>query len=328
LIARVRGRGEGPALLLNGHLDAHIAPGWTHDPYSPHVEDGRFYGAAVTDMLGGLAAMAAAVEAAASVPPLPGDLVLLASMHHDGNGLGVKYALASEFDWPRYGINGEPSSLMIHTANGGAMKFEITVRGRTAHISRKQEGIDALAAAAGVYDKVQSLVPTHTPHPRLPDLPRVLVGELQAGTAPAAVADQAVLRGDVRTVPGMTRASLRADLQRIIQSVVGEPNEVTLRFTAVHRTFIGPTSGRLVTALKAAHEAVRGEAAIMPVGLPGQAFVTDAADMAAAGIETVVYGPCDWHFAPDESVDVDELADAARVYLATAALLGDNATSS
>ncbi|PYM63231.1 MAG: hypothetical protein DMD79_09145, partial [Candidatus Rokuibacteriota bacterium] len=49
-----------------------------------------------------------------------------------------------------------------------------------------------------------------------------------------------------------------------------------------------------------------------------QAFVTDAVDMQAAGIESVVYGPAEWHFAPDEFVSVEEMTDAARVYLAAA----------
>jgi hypothetical protein len=37
-----------------------------------------------------------------------------------------------------------------------------------------------------------------------------------------------------------------------------------------------------------------------------------------AGIETLVYGPGSWHFAPDESISIDEMTKAAQVYLATA----------
>jgi len=43
--------------------------------------------------------------------------------------------------------------------------------------------------------------------------------------------------------------------------------------------------------------------------------------MAVAGIETLVYGPGAWHFVPDESIDIDGMADAARVYLVAAARL-------
>ena len=37
-----------------------------------------------------------------------------------------------------------------------------------------------------------------------------------------------------------------------------------------------------------------GETARVTNELPGQAFVTDAADLVAAGLETVVYGVGEW----------------------------------
>jgi acetylornithine deacetylase len=319
VIARVRGSADGPGLLLNGHLDASYHPGpWRRDPHDPWIEGTRIHGAAITDMLGAVGAMVAAVEAAARVGPPPGDLVLLASMHHDTIGLGVKYALASEGEWPRYGICGEPSSLEVHAANGGAVKFELVLEGRLAHISRREDGVDALAAAVDVVVALRDLALTHEPHPRLPDLPCSLVGELHAGIAPGAVADRAVVRGDVRTVPGMTRDSVRADLERAVAAACPDGVRWRLELTAVQRAFLGATTGPLVDALAAAHRQVRGGDPPVTTRLPTQAFVTDAADMAASGIETVVYGPCDWRFAPDEWVEIDELVDAARVYLETA----------
>lgn len=318
VVARVRGDRGGPGLLLNGHIDASYHPGkWTHDPHQPWIEGTRIYGAAVTDMLGALASMIAATEAAAHIGPPPGDLVFLAVMHHDTIGLGAKYALSAG-SWPRYGICGEPSCLEIHIANGGAVKFELRLSGRLAHISRREDGIDALAAAVDVARALRGASLTFEAHPRMPDLPLLHVGELHAGLAPGAVADAAVVRGDIRTLPSMTRQSVRADLEHVIASAC--PDEVSweLDLTAVQHHFLGVDGGPLVDALAQTHEAVRGEAAKVTSRLPGQAFVTDAADMAAAGIETVVYGPADWRFVPDESVEIDELVDAARVYLGTA----------
>ena len=36
--------------------------------------------------------------------------------------------------------------------------------------------------------------------------------------------------------------------------------------------------------------------------------------MQALGVESLIYGPADWHFVPDENVAISELADAARIY--------------
>ncbi len=319
LIARVRGREAGPSVLLNGHLDAGWAPkGWTHDPFMPWVHGGRLYAAGVSDMLGGVASMIATVEAAARMDPLPGDVVLLANMHHDSNGVGTKYALAQADDWPRYGINGEPTSLTLMTAHGGCTKFEVTFTGKPAHVSRKERGADALTAAVNTHVGLRDLRFTHTPHPALSGHPKFLMGALLAGDAPGSMAEEAVLRGDLRTVPGMTWASVQADLEGVLRGAC--PPGVTTRIQCLVRQqpFIGPTGGPLIQALHAAHRLVRKEELRTNADQGCQAFVTDAVDMQAAGIESVVYGPAEWHYAPDESVEIAEMTDAARVYLAAA----------
>jgi acetylornithine deacetylase/succinyl-diaminopimelate desuccinylase-like protein len=322
VIVRLRGTGDAPGLLLNGHIDAGYVPdGWSGDPLDPWEEGGRLYGGAISDMLGGVASMMEALVAAASLPPLPGDLVLLANMHHDSNGLGTKYALTSDGDWPAYGINGEPTSMSILTVHGGCVKFQVELRGRVAHISRAEEGIDALAAAVEVHRGISRLAWTHEPHGDLPQLPRVLVGVLDGGFAPAAVADRAILQGDIRTVPGQSWQTVRADIEALVAETC--PPDVSARVSCLvrQRPFIGPKSGALMDALSAAHRRVRGAPVEVDVDSAAQSFVTDAVDMAQAGIETLIYGPAAWHFAPDESIDIDEMTDAARVYLATAAAL-------
>ena len=319
LIARVRGRGTGPALLLNGHLDAGYARrGWSRDPFVPWVEGDRLHAAGVSDMLGGVAAMIATIEAAARLDPLPGDLVLLANMHHDSNGVGTKYALAHAEDWPRYGINGEPTSLTLMTAHGGCLKFELTFTGKPAHVSRKERGADALAAAVDTHVALRGLTFTHEPHPLLPAHPRFLIGALQAGDAPGSMAEEAVLRGDLRTVPGMTWASVKADLEGVLRHACPPGVTTGIRCLVRQQAFIGRSQSPLVDALRLAHRLVRKGELRVNVDRGCQAFVTDAVDMQAAGIESVVYGPAEWHFAPDEFVSVEEMTDAARVYLAAA----------
>ena len=320
VVATVKGTGDRAPLVLNGHIDASIHEGpWSHDPFDPRVVDGRLHAGGVTDMKGAVAAMVAAVEAAATFGPLPGDVVLHAVMHHDTIGLGAKYVLVSEGPTEGFGICGEPSGLAIHTGNGGAVKFEVTLTGTTAHVSRQEDGHDALAGAVDVYTALRDLRVPHEPCDRLPDLPRMQVGELHSGYAPGAVADRAVLRGDLRTVPGMTRHAVRAALEACVAESC--PPELTsrVRCIAVQKPFLGVTGGPLVEAIVAAHGAARGTPPRITNELPGQAFVTDAADMAAAGLDTVVYGVGEWRHAPDESIGVDELADSARVYLAVAA---------
>ena len=323
VIATVRGDGVRPPLVLNGHLDATIQPdGWSRDPFEPWVRDGRVHAGGITDMKGAVASMIAATEAAAALGGLPGDLILQAVMHHDGTGLGTKYALASEGPHEGFAICGEPSGLAIHTGNGGVVKFEIAFAGRSAHVCRAEDGIDTIPAALAVYGALREHRFAHDPHPRLPDLPRMLVGQFVAGTSPAHVAARTVLRGDIRTVPGLDRVAVRRELEAVVAAAC--PGDVTARVRIVssHHPFLGATEGALVDAISAGHASLRGGAPRITNELPGQAFVTDAADLVAAGLETVVYGPGEWRHAPDEGVAVDELVDAARVYLGVALSLG------
>jgi succinyl-diaminopimelate desuccinylase len=321
VIARVRGTGGAPGVLLNGHLDAgYVQAGWSHDPHDPWQVGTRLHGGAISDMLGGLASMMATIEAAASIDPLPGDIVLLANMYHDSNGLGTKYALASESDWPKFGINGEPTSSGILTTHGGCVKFQIDFSGKVAHVSRSEEGIDALSAAVDVYQALRSFAFTHTPDPNLSAHPRFTVGVLQAGYAAAAVPDSAVLKGDVRTVPGMDWQTVRADLERVVADAVPAGSGVGTKIGCLvrQRPFVGPTSGVLFDAVRAGHHDVYGSDPAVNAERAAQSFVTDAVDMAQAGVETLIYGPGSWHFEPDEFIDVDEMTKAAQVYLATA----------
>jgi len=315
VVATVPGQGRRDPVVLQGHLDSGIVTdGWSHDPYEPRVADGRLYAGGVSDMKAGLAAMVAALQVVADGEPPPGDLILHAVMHHDGTGLGSKYVLASEGPHAGFAICGEPSGLAIHTANGGAIKFEIAVTGRTAHISRATEGADALAAAARIYGALREHPFRHERHPRLPELPMSVIGQLISGRGPATVPADAVIRGDVRTVPSMGRAGVKRELLEVANTVAGPDVEVRVRIVSAHQPFLGVTEGALIDAIGDAHRTLRNTPARLTNELPGQAFVTDAADLAAAGLDTVVYGPGDWHFAPNEWVNTADIVDAARVY--------------
>jgi acetylornithine deacetylase/succinyl-diaminopimelate desuccinylase-like protein len=323
VIARIKGtRAGAPGLLLNAHLDAgYVDGGWRHDPTDPWQEENRLYGGAISDMLGGLASMMESLIAAAEAGGLPGELVLLANMYHDSNGLGTKYGLASEPHWPQYGINGEPTQNGILTTHGGCVKFQIDFTGHIAHVSRSEEGRDALEAAVEVHRALRSAKWTAEPDADLSAHPRFVVGTFNAGIAPGAVAPQATLKGDIRTVPSQTWQSIRGDLERVVADTVGKDIATKVRCLVRQRAFVGPKSGVLFDALRAGHRDIYGKDPAVNAETAAQSFVTDAVDMAHAGVETLIYGPGSWHYEPDEYIDITEMTDAAKVYLATAAHL-------
>ena len=62
LIARLKGTGQAPPLLLYGHVDVVTTAGqkWTHPPFEGGIMDGYVWGRGALDMKGGVAMLLAA----------------------------------------------------------------------------------------------------------------------------------------------------------------------------------------------------------------------------------------------------------------------------
>jgi len=315
-IGVLRGSGDGPNVLLNCHLDAPLSAGWTRDPFAPAVEGDWLYGAGVTDMKGGVASMVAGAAALARVDFPRGDVVVTAVMHHDTTGLGTKFFLASNDRPFRYGINGEPSALRIHVHHGSAIQIEVTMRGVEAHTSFKEEGDNANTQLVRLLGALDESCLSYTPYPDLPDLPRLVVGSIHGGESVSVMAHTAWARFDVRGVPGMTPDTVKADVRRLAEKLGLTPR---LRTWLYQKPFVGNPSSPVVDALMAAHLRVLGRPTEVSHRLPTQAFISDASDMQREGIESAIYGPCEWRMVPDERTSLRELQDAARVYALAAA---------
>ncbi len=103
VVFRVPGSGVAPTLALMTHLDVvpANADGWEHDPFGGKRADGFIWGRGTVDMLNMAAAMATAFRPYLSGerPPLPGDLIYLATADEEAGGfLGAKWILDNHPD--------------------------------------------------------------------------------------------------------------------------------------------------------------------------------------------------------------------------------------
>jgi acetylornithine deacetylase/succinyl-diaminopimelate desuccinylase-like protein len=105
LIARVKGTGKKPPLLLNAHLDVVEADAgsWLHDPFTAEIHDGYIWGRGAIDMKH-MAAMSACVLAllakkADDGPPLERDVIFAAVADEEaGCALGSIYLCEEHAD--------------------------------------------------------------------------------------------------------------------------------------------------------------------------------------------------------------------------------------
>jgi acetylornithine deacetylase/succinyl-diaminopimelate desuccinylase-like protein len=95
LVARLRGSGDAPPLLLQAHVDVVATTGqqWTHPPFAGEVADGFVWGRGALDMKGGAAMFtAAALRAVATGLRPAGDVVLaFLSDEEAGGDLGAAH---------------------------------------------------------------------------------------------------------------------------------------------------------------------------------------------------------------------------------------------
>lgn len=140
------------------------------------------------------------------------------------------------------------------------------------------------------------------------------------------VADFVHLSGSGRYGPGQTEQHAVADIRGVLDRLEAAWPGLKTRVWAESRegkpsmpAFEVARESRIVTALNAAYEAVRGEpqptGALTPPGFYG----TDAGHLyVEGGMEGVVCGPGGrYNTMPDERVDIADYLDMARIYLVT-----------
>ncbi len=131
LIARLKGRGALPTLMLQGHVDvvttAHQP--WTRQPFSGEIVDGFVWGRGALDMKGGVAMMLSAfLRAKAENTDLPGDVMLVILSDEEAAGTyGAEFLMqehAELFKGVRWGI-GEFGGFTMYV--GGKRFYPIQV---------------------------------------------------------------------------------------------------------------------------------------------------------------------------------------------------------
>jgi amidohydrolase len=96
--------------------------------------------------------------------------------------------------------------------------FTITVKGKSAHGARPQEGVDAVVIAAEIVTALQTIVSRASD----PTDPAVLtVGTINGGTRRNIIADRVVLEGTVRTLSETNHKRIRPLMENVVKNITG-----------------------------------------------------------------------------------------------------------
>lgn len=316
--AVLKGTGEKPALVFNGHLDV-VPVGdtpWLYEPFGAVCVAGRLYGRGASDMKGGLAAMLAAMAALKKAGVmLKGDLILSGVADEETGALGAKA-------WVRDGglqgvgaiVIGEPTNLEAYIAEKGVFWLEITTYGKTAHGSMPDLGVNAIMHMTAALQALSRLSLPYQPHPLL-DKPTMNVGTVVGGAKTNIVPDRCTASIDLRTLPGMRHEDV---LQAIRQTLDGLREAIPdfrydLRVLAERAPVASdPRSPIVEIALSLLAARGRRES---PKATPG--YATDASVFQpASGAPFLIFGPGIPQLAhqPNEYIDIDTYLQAIELY--------------
>ena len=265
-----------PVVTLSTHID-------TVPPFIPSREDAtHIHGRGTCDAKGIIAAMVTAAEQL--LEERVRNFALLFVVGEERDSAGAK-AAAADPRGSRFLINGEPTENKLALGAKGALRYELTARGKLAHSAYPELGHSAIHDLLDVLQEVRRL--------RLPSDPllgaaTLNVGTIAGGRAPNVVADEA-----------------RAE---IMFRTVGDPAEI--------REAVRRVSANRVEVREVLHSAAMRLHALDGLPTTVVAFTTDIPIFDGAWGQPFLIGPgsIDVAHTAEERIAKQQLLDAVAIY--------------
>ena len=349
LVGVCKGTGDGRSLIYNGHVDT-VAPGpmelWDiAGPYSGEVIDGKIYGRGATDMKGADVAAIYALKALLKAGYKPkGDVILetVAAEEMKQPEVGTSAAVARGYKADAAIVvesSAPPYRLAILTASPGVLILKVTVRGKAAHTSMRDEviraggggkdvAVSAIDKAMVIYNGLLKLEeewgqtkthPAFTRPGHFTLCPATFAGGLDGI---AFIPVECYITYVVWHAPQDSREQVIEEIETHINNLA--QTDSWLRENPPELDWSGdwwwppydvPKDSPICLAAAKAYEAVLNE----PAKFYGFTAVDDATFLNQAGIPTITLGPGSIEVAhtANEYVEVEDLLDAAKIYALT-----------
>jgi acetylornithine deacetylase len=349
LVGVCKGSGGGRSLIFNGHVDT-VAPGpeelWTiAGPYSGAVIDGKIYGRGATDMKAANVAAIYAVKAVLDAGYKPKGDVIVETVSAEEmmqpevgtsatveRGYRADAAIVVESSAPPY-------HMAILTASPGVLILKVTIKGKAAHTSMRDEVVRAggrgPAVAVSAVDKAMIIYngllkleeewgqtkshPAFTRPGHFTICPATFAGGLDGI---AFIPADCSITYVVWHAPQDTREEVIEEIANRIQNLAQtdswlreNPPELDWWDGWWWPPYDIPKDSPICKAAAAAYEAVMNK----PVKYYGFTAVDDATFLNQAGIPTITMGPGSIEIAhtANEYIEIKELMDAVKIYALT-----------
>jgi putative selenium metabolism hydrolase len=327
VIGRRQGSGPGKNLHFDGHIDivtATAPESWRYPPFSGQIADGRIWGRGATDMKGPLAAMICAL---AFVPQeaFRGTLTMSASVGEEGWEGAALAAILRQHPADAVVI-GEPTSLALGFAQKGRAGITVKAKGRAAHTSVPERGINAVYRMFEAVGHVRAV-----PLPEDEVLGRGVMELIEIISSPypgdTIVPDGCQARFDRRLVSGETPATMLEGVREALREMDGTTAEcpeivlpcytgAELRMQDFRPAWVMASDHELIQAALAAMQA-EGLAETL---LAAPYCTNGSLSAGEMGIPTIIFGPSESALAHivDEHIEIEKLLRGTGAFAAIA----------
>ncbi|HOM26220.1 MAG TPA: ArgE/DapE family deacylase [bacterium] len=318
------GKGEGYTLILNTHSDIVPATNWKN-AFIPEEKEGYIYGRGACDAKGQIATIYLTLLTLKKMNiEISGKLIIEIVVEEEIGGNGTLSLI-------RQGYKGdgvivlEPTELKITPANRGAVWFKLELFGKSVHMGKIWEGVNAIEKFCYLYPKLKDfekkLIEESKNVPlfeRFKQPVQLNFGVIKSDGWPSMVCGKVEIEGGIGFLPNKTLDGIKSEFEDVIKNCGDDwiVSNYKLSFPKLHNdSYSISPSHILVKTMERASE----ETGIVPV-VEGFIASCDARLFNRVGkMPVVVFGPgkLDDAHSDHEKIKIDDIKKASEILIRT-----------
>lgn len=314
ITAQIKSAGTKSGLLFACHTDV-VGPGemkWKNKPFQGVEIDGRIYGRGSADMKGGITAIVTAItQIVESRTKLEGDIIFAATAGEETDSCGAKRFIQNsggQLDELAGVVVTEPTDFEVVTAHRGMLWLQIATKGKAAHGSTPELGVNAISSMNTVLNALANFKLHSKPHKLLGDC-SMSVNTISGGKAINAVPDKCTIEIDIRTVPTQNQKDIVSDFEEILAKLKQGNPKFEAEVSVIRE--VGALETDVESKFVKEFCSVVGASKTKAVG-----FTTDGPFLAELGAPVVIFGPGKPEVChkPNEYIEISDLEKAVEYY--------------
>ena len=354
-IGRLAGTGNGPSILMSGHMDTSVrgnedylvGKGWKNHAV---LEGDRIWGNGITNMKNAFAAYIAGIDALQKAGvKLPGDITIAGTAgeidmapidefqgkHYHGYGMGLRFLLLHGVT-ADFHFLGEPTGLVPSTGVMGTTWAKVSVHGDFAHSAFQDSSLSALDEMWLLWHELSGWIDDYKKRNVYAGVVAGVNRSCMRGGLPwraARTCNLAQLYVDIRFPPNRYPVDVQREFTAVVQKIAAEKLQrpIEIEFYVARPGTEVPSDHPVMQSVVDAHRDTTG-AEVPAMFCPP--YCADAIDANRFGIPTCIYGTGggnrlskpgtgDTRAKEGEFVVIDDVVNQAAVMMNAAMRLND-----